>query len=302
MSETAESSVRAVHTKEVRVGLIGSGIQKSSSPALHMDEARAQGFPLTYKLFDLDHSAGGAQGLVQLLDDAERADYAGLNITHPCKQLVMQHVDELSEHAQALGAVNTVVFSQGRRFGHNTDWSGFAEGFRRELPNVPLHEVTQLGSGGAGSAVAYAMLRMGTQQIRLFDIDHDKAERLAGALSALFGAGRALAVTDLEASLHQSCGLVNTTPMGMDRYPGMPLPSHLLRASLWVAEIVYFPLETELLRCARALGCLTVDGGGMVVFQAADAFRLFTGFQADADRMLARFRSRLLTGSEVVDD
>src|SRR5271154_5659035 len=152
MSEIANSSVRGVHLKDVRAGLIGAGIQKSSSPTLHMDEARAQGFPLIYKLFDLDHSAGGAQDLARLLDDAERADYAGLNITYPCKQLVMQHVDELSEHAQALGAVNTVVFSRGRRFGHNTDWSGFAEGFRRELPHVPLQEVTQLGSGGAGSA------------------------------------------------------------------------------------------------------------------------------------------------------
>lgn len=298
-TETAESSVRGGHPGDVRVGLIGSGIQQSSSPALHMDEARAQGFRLTYDLFDLDLSVGGAQALGQLLEDAQRDGYAGLNITHPCKQLVMQHVDELSDHARALGAVNTVVFSQGRRFGHNTDWSGFAQGFQRGLPNALLDEVTQLGSGGAGSAVAYAMLRMGAQEIRLFDIDTDSAERLAASLSAQFGGGRARAVTDLQASLRQSCGLINATPMGMDKYPGMPLPAHLLRPSLWVAEIVYFPLETELLRSARALGCPTVDGGGMVVFQAAAAFKLFTGREADADRMLVSFRSRLLAGSEL---
>jgi shikimate dehydrogenase len=262
-----------------------------------MDEARAQGFHLTYELFDLDHAVGGAQALGHLLEVAERDGYAGLNITHPCKQVVMQHVDELSDHARALGAVNTVVLSQGRRFGHNTDWLGFAEGFRRGLPNAPLDDVTQLGSGGAGSAVAYATLRMGAQQIRLFDIDADSAERLAASLCAQFGPDRARAVTDLPASLRQSCGLINATPMGMDKYPGMPLPADLLRPSLWVAEIVYFPLETELLRFARALGCPTVDGGGMVVFQAAGAFELFTGRKADAERMLVRFRSRLLTGS-----
>lgn len=86
-------------------------------------------------------------------------------------------------------------------------------------------------------------------------------------------------------------GLVNTTPMGMAKLPGTPVPAALLRAELWVAEIVYFPLETELLRDARALGCRTLDGGNMAVFQAVKAFELFSGEVADAQRMLAHFQS-----------
>ena len=86
-------------------------------------------------------------------------------------------------------------------------------------------------------------------------------------------------------------GLVNTTPMGMAKLPGMPVPAALLRAQLWVAEVVYFPLETELLRTARALGCRTLDGGNMAVFQAVKAFELFSGEVPDAQRMLAHFQS-----------
>ena len=86
-------------------------------------------------------------------------------------------------------------------------------------------------------------------------------------------------------------GLVNTTPMGMAKLPGMPVPAALLRPELWVAEIVYFPLETELLRNARALGCRTLDGGNMAVFQAVKAFELFSGRVPDARRMLAHFQS-----------
>jgi shikimate dehydrogenase len=203
---------------------------------------------------------------------------------------VIKYLHELSEHAQALGAVNTVVFSKGRRVGHNTDWSGYAESFRRGLPGVTLDDVTQLGAGGAGSAIAYAMLRMGTRRLHVFDVDGIRAEQLADSLSAHFGANRIRRVADLTETLAHCHGLINATPVGMDKYPGLPLPAPLLRSSLWVAEIVYFPLETALLRTARALGCRTVDGGGMVVFQAAEAFQLFTGIPADAPGMLERFR------------
>ena len=97
--------------------------------------------------------------------------------------------------------------------------------------------------------------------------------------------------SQLENALAEADGLVNTTPMGMAKLPGTPVPATWLRAELWVAEIVYFPLETELLRDARALGCRTLDGGNMAVFQAVKAFELFSGEVPDAQRMLAHFQS-----------
>jgi shikimate dehydrogenase len=276
----------------IRVGLIGSGIQESGSPAMHMQEAQNHNLQLSYELLDLDR-LGDAEALEPVLLDAQKSGFAGVNITHPCKQSVIQYVHEVSEHAQALGAVNTVVFTEGRRIGHNTDWLGFAEGFRLGLPDAPLGIITQLGAGGAGSAVAYALLGMGARLVNILDKDVNKAIQLASILATKFGPDRIKVITSMGDALNRSDGLVNTTPVGMHKYPGLPLAAVLLRPSLWVAEVIYFPLETELLKLARTLGCRTVDGGGMAVFQAAESFRLFTGIQPDANRMLRWFRSTI---------
>ena len=104
-----------------------------------------------------------------------------------------------------------------------------------------------------------------------------------------YGEGRAAAGRDLGPALAEADGLVNTTPVGMAKFPGSPVPPDLLRPGLWVSEIIYFPIETELLRRARALGCRTLDGGGMAVFQAVRAFELFTGVKPDAERMRRHF-------------
>ncbi len=269
----------------ILIGLIGSGIAASRSPAMHMREGEAQGLRYLYQLIDLDLLGCGAEALPGLLIAAERMGFAGLNITHPCKQAVLPLLDELSDDARAIGAVNTVVLRDGRRVGHNTDASGFAEGFRRGLPEVAKNRLVQFGAGGAGSAVAHAALGLGVARLAIYDIDSSRAEALADSLNARFGADRATAATDLPATLAQADGLIHCTPTGMQGHPGLALPIDLLRPDLWVAEIVYFPLETELLRQARALGCRTLDGGGMAVYQAVDAFRLFTGTAPDADRM-----------------
>ncbi|MGE8459260.1 MAG: shikimate dehydrogenase, partial [Pseudomonas alloputida] len=179
----------------------------------------------------------------------------------------------------------------GKRVGHNTDCLGFAEGLRRGLPDVARRQVVQMGAGGAGSAVAHALLGEGVEQLVLFEVDAARAQALVDNLNGHFGAGRAVLGTDLAAAVAKADGLVNTTPVGMAKLPGTPLPVELLHAGLWVAEIIYFPLETELLRAARALGCRTLDGSNMAVFQAVKAFELFSGRQADAARMQAHFAS-----------
>ncbi|WP_216918398.1 shikimate dehydrogenase [Synechococcus sp. CCAP 1479/10] len=282
--------------KGLMLGLIGAGIQASRTPALHMAEAASQGFPCVYRIIDLDRIPGGAATLPELLVAAERMGFAGLNITFPCKQQVIPLLDELSPEAAALGAVNTVVLRDGRRIGHNTDCSGFGESFRRGLPGVARGRVVQLGAGGAGSAVAQALLDAGVQRLAVHDVDAARAGELAASLAARFGDGRAVPVADLAEEVAQADGLVNCTPVGMAKLPGMALPPAMLHGGLWVAEIVYFPLETALLAAARALGCRTLDGGGMAVFQAAHAFTHFTGLVPDAERMLAGFRAALRGG------
>jgi shikimate dehydrogenase len=272
-------------------GLIGYGIQGSLTPSMHEQEGAAQGLRYVYRRIDLQVLGLGAEALPELLTAAERMGYDGLNITFPCKQAVIPLLHELSDDAAALGAVNTVVLRGGRRVGHNTDASGFAEGFRRGLPDVQLDRVVQVGAGGAGSAVAQAAVKLGVQQLTVVDTEPARAAQVAADVSARFGAGRAVAGTDLAAALTTADGVINTTPVGMAKFPGTPVPAALLRPDLWVAEIIYFPLETELLRDARALGCRTLTGGGMAVFQAVDAFRLITGAEPDAERMQRHFAS-----------
>jgi shikimate dehydrogenase len=267
-------------------GLIGAGIQLSRSPALHEREADEQCLRYVYKLIDLDKLGVGVEALPDLLTAAKRMGFAGLNITYPCKQAIIPLLDELSEDARVLNAVNTVVIRNGKLIGHNTDWSGFAEGFRRGLRDAQLERVVQLGAGGAGAAVAHAALRLGVKQLMIFDVDARRSTELATSLGPA-----ASAAYDLAAAMKSADGLIHCTPTGMAKMPGLPLNPQLLQPRQWVAEIVYFPLETELLRVARAKGCRTVDGGGMVVFQAAGAFCLFTGIEPDAERMMRHFLS-----------
>lgn len=281
------------------VGLIGSGIGPSLSPALHEREADRQGLRYLYRLIDIDVLSLGPEAVGDLVRAARDLGFDGLNITHPCKQLVIPHLDALAPQAEALGAVNTVVFEDGRAIGHNTDVTGFAASFARGLPDVPLERVVQLGAGGAGAAVAHATLTLGAGQVTVVDALADRAADLAGSLNRHFGPGRAAAAAPdrLADLLAQADGVVHATPTGMAAHPGLPFPAGLLRPDLWVAEVVYRPLETELLRTARAVGCATLDGGGMAVFQAVDAFRLFTGREPDSVGMLADF-AEMARGAE----
>jgi shikimate dehydrogenase len=281
-----------MHQKpSVLVGLIGSGIAASRTPPMHEAAADAAGIRYLYKKIDLTELKLGAQALPELLTAAKRMGFDGLNVTHPCKQAILPLLDELSPDADALGAVNTVVIRNGRMIGHNTDWFGFAENFRRNKQGASLGRVVQFGAGGAGSAVAFALMKLGVRELTIMDVDLAKAQNVVDGLSPRFVEGRLKVGQDVAAAVAAADGIVNATPIGMDKYPGTPLPTALLRPDLWVAEIVYFPPETALLRAARALGCRTVDGGGMAIFQGTEAFRLFTGISPDPDVFFATFAS-----------
>jgi shikimate dehydrogenase len=277
--------------KPLKAALIGAGIQASLTPAMHMVEGAAQGIRYDYELIDLNQIDRTPESLPDLLGDAEARGLIGLNITHPCKQLVIPYLDELSEEARALGAVNTVVLKDGKRFGHNTDWWGFAESFKRGLPDADLQAAVQLGAGGAGVATAYAILSLGLRTLTVVDREPERAEQLAESMSILFPDATISASSDIASAMETTSGLIHATPTGMAKYPGMPLPPDLLKPHHWVAEIVYFPLETALLKKAGERGCKVLNGGGMAVFQAVGAFRLFTGREPDVGRMIRHFET-----------
>ena len=272
------------------LGLIGQSIQGSRSPQLHEEEARQQGLRCLYQLHDLPLDTSAEQ-LSSLLAAMQAVGYAGCNVTHPFKQTVMACLDSLSDDAAAIGAVNTMLLRGGKRIGHNTDWWGFAQSFQQQWPQAPLKRVVQLGAGGAGAAVAHAILTLGCQQLTLHDADPARASALAARLNQRFGENRVVLATDVAAALAVADGLIQATPIGMQGHPGLPLPAEWLHSALWVADVIYFPRETALLQAANALGCATMNGGGMVVYQAAGAFRLFSGLTPDAQRMGQHFAS-----------
>jgi len=277
------------------VALVGADLGTTLTPALHEREADMLGLRYVYRTVDVAE-LGLSAGLVeQVLPAAQWLGLAGLNVTHPFKQRVLPLLDEVSPDAAALGAVNTVVIENGRSVGHNTDWTGFAKSLQRGLPGAGLGKVLLLGAGGAGSAVCYALLRLGADQVIVTDIRPDSAVALATSLGERFDRERVSTaehehVADVLSAVD---GVVNATPVGMSGSPDSPLPDGALRRDLWVADIVYRPIVTPLLAAARERGCRTLSGGGMAVYQAAHAFALFTGVEPDEQRMLAHFEELL---------
>jgi shikimate dehydrogenase len=278
-------------------GLVGAGIQHSSSPSMHMNEGQSLGLAIRYELFDFDLMAAGAAPLAAVLEEAEQRGFVGLNVTYPSKQAVIPLLHELSPEARALHSVNTVLFRGGRRIGYNTDWWGFAESFRREMADVNPRRVVLVGAGGAGAAVGYAMLKSGTVELSVHDMDRSRAAGLAERMSGLFQHCQVTVCDEVVGALANADGLVHATPTGMQKYPGIPVPADSLRPPLWVADVVYVPLLTELLRTARQHGCRTLDGDGMAIFQGAMAFELFFGVNPDVARMQRRFHSKLATAA-----
>ena len=264
------------------VGLVGSGIGPSLSPALHEREADLLGLRYLYRRLDIGEQVGSIVG--ELVAAARLVGFDGLNITHPCKQLVLPHLDGLDSTAEVLRAVNTVVFRDGEAIGYNTDTTGFARAVETGLGGVELGRVVLIGAGGAGAACAHALVRLGARRIDVFDAEPERAAALASQLGVDVG-------TRLDLALEAADGLVHATPTGMDAHPGIPLDTGLLDPHLWVADVVYRPLDTALVQAARGSGCRVLDGGRMAVFQAVDAFRLFTGHAPDADRMLRHFET-----------
>lgn len=276
--------------RRLLVGLVGRGIQASRTPRMHELEGTRIGLDYTYLLIDFDALNLADDDLAGVIDLAEASGFAGLNVTYPFKQAVISQLHDLSPEAAGIGAVNTVVFERGRRVGHNTDGWGFAESFREGLPGADISEIVQFGAGGAGAAVGHALLSLGATRLTLCETDPARGRSLAERLSRRFSV-EVTCVVDPVLAIRTSAGVVNTTPVGMDKFPGLPFDQKLLRSELWVADVIYFPPETALLRQARALGCRTLPGSGMAVYQAVKAFELFTGIVPDRVSMTDHFRA-----------
>jgi shikimate dehydrogenase len=275
------------------VGLIGAGITASLTPAMHEAEAAEMGLDYEYRILDLIELGRPAGDVGAILTEAESAGFMAMNITHPCKQLVLELVDELDTDAAHLGAVNLVVFDDDRLVGYNTDWMGYRDGLTTGLPGASFERVVQIGCGGAGAATAYALLTKGAKRLDLSDVDDTRAEDLAARMRSHFPTQTVvtLKLDDLPQAIARASGVVHATPLGMLHHPGIAFDLDLLREGAWVSDVVYRPLETELIRQAAERGHPVLDGGRMAVGQACASLRIITGMLPDRDRMQRHFRA-----------
>jgi shikimate dehydrogenase len=280
--------------RQALIGLIGANIMKSLAPALHIDAFAAAGITGHYHLMDVDQLPG--RTLESLLNAVKTAGFLGVNITFPFKQAVMPLLDELSPEARQTGAVNTVTISRdGLTTGYNTDRSGFRLNFEDGLGHASAEGKTAVlvGAGGAGSAVAFALMDLGLRTLVVHDTDPARAASLAEDVRRHFGAERCRVSERLSDEIVAADGVANATPIGMTGFPGNPVPVDALRIEHWVADVIYTPIETELIRTAAGKGAQVLTGGGMCVYQGVDAFRLFTGITPDVARMHRTFAAAL---------
>ncbi len=261
-----------------QAGVLGWPVRHSLSPRLHGHWLKRYGLAGSYEHLPVPPQVFG--GYVRAL---VAEGYAGANVTVPHKQAALALCDAVDPAARAIGAVNTLVFRDGRILGSNTDAYGFLENLRQEVPDwrPAAGPAVVLGAGGAARAVAFALREAGVPQVRVLNRTAARAERLADDLGEGIAA-RAWAAAALEgANL-----LVNTTSLGMSGHPPLEIDLTPLPAGALVTDIVYVPLETPLLRAARAAGHPTVDGLGMLLHQARPGFEAWFGRAPEVDAAL----------------
>lgn len=251
---------------------------------MHEAAAAAAGLRAFYHLIDVP--GADREGLRLMLEGVRRLGFAGVNVTFPYKEAVVPLLDDLSADAAAIGAVNTVVVSKGRLVGHNTDSIGFERALVEMVSDAPARPVALVGAGGVGKAIAFALARLGVSEIRIVERDPAKAEALLASLPADLHVRNCATI---EAAIAGAGGIVNGTPVGMLPNRDTPVPLALLRDDVWVADAVYTPLWTPLLEGAHRQGCRVMTGRELVIFQALEAFRLFTGVDASRESMSAAF-------------
>ena len=264
-------------------GVIGAPVSHSLSPAIHNAAFAAAGLDWTYHAFEV--APGDAR---RALDGMRALGLRGLSVTMPHKEDVAALVDDCSEDASALGAVNCVVPRAGGLRGENTDGAGFLDSLRTDAGFDPAgRRCVVIGAGGAARAVVLALARAGAREVGVANRTTSRGEVAA----ALAGASGRVVALDAVAGADL---VVNATPIGMVD-DAVPLDPALLAPGQLVADLVYHPSVTPLLAAAAARGAATLNGLGMLVGQAARAFEIWTGEPAPLEAMRAAAEAELAT-------
>lgn len=269
------------------VGLLGLPVSHSLSPAMHNAAFKAAGLDFVYACFPVEpeHLADAIKGLRSL-------NFAGANITIPHKSSVLPLVDEVSEEAQKIGAVNTIVNQGGRLVAHNTDVYGFLRSLGEKGAQVVGGRIVIVGAGGVARAMAFGAALKGASEILLTDVISGKADALAADVRlAVSGVHIEVVAGDSDRfrnALSEASIIANATPLGMRESDPCPLSAERMRAisgGAFIFDAVYSRWETPLLRCAREMGLTYIGGLDMLLYQGVRAFELWTGVRPDETLM-----------------
>ncbi len=263
--------------------VFGDPVAHSLSPVMHTSAFLHAGLDNYYLAIRVSSIADAMQAVRAL-------DIRGVSITLPHKIGVMACLDELDDMAQRIGAVNTIVNRAGRLYGYNSDWQGAAAALA-EKTAINGRQVAVIGAGGAARAVAFGIRKKGGQ-VTILNRSRQRGEKLAAELDAEF--------MPLQEVKKLACEIViNATSVGMTPHQdASPIAPSALQKEMVVMDVVYTPMKTRLLAAAEALGCTTIDGLGMFVYQGAAQFELWTGTEAPVDIMRRAVRETLLSGGD----
>lgn len=269
----------------MKLALIGEGIARSQSPDLHQRLGQRLGLPTEYHLVDALELADFdfKQAVMQL----QQQGYRGTNVTYPFKEQAVKLATQLSEGVERVGSANTLVFEGGVIRAENTDYSGFISAYRHRFGDKAPGKVLLVGAGGVGRAVAFALGKLGADQLLILERDPSRGTDLCEDLSAQGISARGLTAEEADDLLGQLDGIVNCTPVGHLNHPGCPIDANKLQPQQWVFDAVYIPAETVLLTAAEAAGAATLSGVDLFVYQGVDAFRFFSKGQVSAVQLEA---------------
>ena len=284
----------------LQLGLIGISISKSRSPALHEMLGELNGIETSYIMHDPENPA--PQAFRDTLQTLIASGYRGTNVTYPFKQLAVESAVTCNAAVQRVGSSNTLVLNEeGGIQAFNTDYTGFVRAFRSRLGDMPAGRVLLLGAGGVGRAVAFALFEVGATELSIFDLNSEGAASLAQSLQDQGFNARAISKDELAECAQAAQGLVNCTPVGHHKTPGIPLAPELFGQQQWAFDAVYTPVETEFLLAAQAAGLQIVSGFDLFIYQGIDAFEIFSGIQVDSPAAISAFKKRFEISSPLID-
>ncbi|NLV00270.1 shikimate dehydrogenase [Marinomonas sp. UCMA 3892] len=288
----------------LHIGLIGQAIAASRSPSLHMMLGELKQLPVDYQLQVPEDDT--AESFNAKLAEIRALGFVGTNVTFPYKQIAIDSADEVNDAVKKVGASNTLLLKDGKVCAFNTDYTGFIRGYKGRVGhslagNVPAGKVLMIGAGGVGRAIGFALFEVGATEVLVTDLSERSAQSLVDAINEAGYKARVVAKEDIAEAAAEVDGLVNCTPVGHLKSPGMPLAAELIQGQKWAFDAVYTPMDTEFLVEANKKGLQIVSGFDLFFYQGIDAFEIFTGQEiTDVKPVWDQFREKYNVVSSLI--